>query len=364
MTTARPEALILDDGELQDVRDTLGQLGALYSTEGDEAALIEVPLLITSLNRARQLREKGSPLPKHTLHLVVANANAQDLSGTLGDTPCDFIVRRPVDAAVLALITRRAGYQGPERRRMLRFAMGAPVSFTLEGCRGSEDAILAQISAAGCGLITRDPVPQVGIHVEVPLEVTQGRSLILAGRALRSREVPSADGLVYDTSIVFGELPLCDRVTLRAIMAGQPIDFRPSDVDPKSQKEAEANLSGERRAAARHAFLQRTLGSVGTRALTRVLVGRDISESGMRVAREPDLQLGDAVHLALYATHREDPILVDATVARDDGEQGWFLGFTTPVAGTRIQLNALLDDLADETDGDEPLWVVSEVEEA
>lgn len=247
---------------------------------------------------------------------------------------------------------------------MLRFAMGAPVSFTLEGCRGSEDAILAQISGAGCGLITRDPLPQVGIHVELPLEITQGRSLTLTGRALRSREVPSADGLVYDTSVVFGELPLCDRVTLRAIMAGQPIDFRPTDVDPKSSSSATANLPSERRAAIRQSFPRNTLGSARDRAWTRVLIGRDISPTGMRIAREPDLQLGDAVHLALYATDREDPIVIDATVVRDDGRQGWFLGFTAPNTGTRIQLQTLLDDLADESKGDDPLWVVSEIAEA
>jgi len=84
----------------------------------------------------------------------------------------------------------------------------------------------------------------------------------------------------------------------------------------------------------------------------------------MRGAREPDLQLGDAVRLAVHATHREDPIVVNATVARDDGEQGWFLDFNTPDVGTQMQLNALLDALADEADADEPLWVVSEVEVA
>lgn len=364
MATTRPDALILDDGELQDVRNILDQLGALYATEGDEAALLEVPLLVTSLGRARQIHAKGSPLPKHVLHLVVANADDRDLGAALRGAVCDFIVRRPVDASVLALVTRRAGYRGPERRRVLRVGIGTPVRVSLEGCRGTEDVILAQLSIAGCGLISRDPLPRVELSVQFPAELTAPRGLSLDGRVLHTREVATADGLVYDSSVAFDEVRLGDRVTLRAVMAGQPIDFRPEAISGSSPRQLAADAGDDRREVRRRAFAHRTLAGVERRGFTRVLIGRDISLAGMRVEREPDLGLGDAVHLALYSSNREEPIVIDATVQRDDEEEGWYLGFDASNQGTRSQLVRLIEDLEDERESDgQPTWVVSEVAE-
>ena len=84
MARSRLDALILDDGELQDVRSLLDELGALYRSNGEENAIQEVPLLITSLARARRIHETGRSVPKHALHLVVADADAEDLGDALG----------------------------------------------------------------------------------------------------------------------------------------------------------------------------------------------------------------------------------------------------------------------------------------
>ncbi len=362
MAKRRPDALILDDGELADVREVLDRQGTLYVTEGDEVALLEVPLLITSLVRARQLHEMGHPLPKHSIHLVVAGADDQDLRGALGGASCDFIVRRPVETGVLALITRHASYEGPERRRMLRVAIGSPVQITLDGCENAEDANLVQLSIAGCGLVAPDPLPKVNVRLDFPIELTQPRRLSLEARIVRSREVPTADGLVYETSVVFDEVGLSDRVTLRAMMAGQPIDFRPEGTLPAPASESTPDAPTERRGGPRREFTRRTLGSLERSGWARVLIGRDISEHGMRVEHEPDLGLGDTLHLALYASELDDPILVTATVQRDDGEQGWFLDFGPADQGTRTQLRNLLGDLAGEDGpGDHAIWVVSEI---
>ena len=359
MPITRPDALILDDGELQDVRLLLDQLGALYGSEGDEVALQEVPLLITSLARARRLHEKGHPLPKHAIHLVVADADDHDLGGSLAGTPCDFIVRRPVDAAILALITRRAGYHGPERRKTLRVAMGTPVHVGMVGSDAREDAILAQLSVAGCGLITRDPLPDVNLRIEFPPELSSPRTLALDGRIAKSREVPTADGLVYDTSVVFDDVTLSDRVTLRALMAGQPIDFRPESRPPLARR-AEDH-AGDRRRDARVPYEHGALGGSSDRRWTRVLIGRDISTRGMRVEREPDLALGDDVRLALYASDREEPVLVKARVTRDDGDEGWYLGFECDDAGEQARIEHLMADLQDDHSDSRQVWVISEV---
>ena len=59
----------------------------------------------------------------------------------------------------------------------------------------------------------------------------------------------------------------------------------------------------------------------------RVFIGRDISTGGMRVDSHPELGLGARLKLALHAGPRSEPVLVDALVDRDDGDDGIFLRF-------------------------------------
>ena len=47
----------------------------------------------------------------------------------------------------------------------------------------------------------------------------------------------------------------------------------------------------------------------------------------MRVEPEPSLSLGDRIELAIHVRAREQPLVVAARVARDDGEDGLALTF-------------------------------------
>jgi CheY-like chemotaxis protein len=64
----------------------------------------------------------------------------------------------------------------------------------------------------------------------------------------------------------------------------------------------------------------------GSSAL-RVLIGRDLSIGGMRVEANPNISIGDRLHLAIYGAPDDEPLLIWATVDRDDGEQGLELTF-------------------------------------
>jgi len=99
----------------------------------------------------------------------------------------------------------------------------------------------------------------------------------------------------------------------------------------------------ERRKHRRAAFASK-VPAFGSRAL-RVLVGRDLSVHGMRVEANPDLEIGDRLHLAIYGDPREEPFLVWANVARDDGDSGMAVTFDElhPVVGR--QLEALVASL-------------------
>jgi hypothetical protein len=58
-------------------------------------------------------------------------------------------------------------------------------------------------------------------------------------------------------------------------------------------------------------------------------LGRDLSIGGVRIVEHSGLEVGAEVTLALYAGRREEPLVVEATVLRDDGEDGVALIFNS-----------------------------------
>jgi len=95
----------------------------------------------------------------------------------------------------------------------------------------------------------------------------------------------------------------------------------------------------ERRRVAR-ARLEReivALDATGTRAV-HALVGRDLSAHGMRIDPHPDLALHQTLRLALYEPSVAAPVVIEARVARDDGEAGLALHFVDPPAETAAQI--------------------------
>ena len=82
----------------------------------------------------------------------------------------------------------------------------------------------------------------------------------------------------------------------------------------------------------------------GTRAL-RVLVGRDLSVGGMQIESNPDLEVGDRLHLAIYGDASEEPFLVWGTILRSDGRGGTAVVFDPVHPSIAKQLEALIASL-------------------
>jgi CheY-like chemotaxis protein len=82
----------------------------------------------------------------------------------------------------------------------------------------------------------------------------------------------------------------------------------------------------------------------GSRAL-RVLVGRDLSVGGMRVETNPDIAIGDRLHLAIYGSPNEEPLLVWATAERSDDDHCLGLVFDELEDGVAAQLERLVVSL-------------------
>jgi len=348
-----PLAVFLDDGELADVRAALRDLGVEHCNARDARLGVRVPLLLSTPAAARALAEGTLDAPLHQLHVVVGEKGERR-------APCDFQLHRPIEAAVLRLLTRRAGYGGPERRRVGRVVLGIPVKVRVNGADGlggvdgeEREVILAQISIGGCGLVSRTPLAKgARLEIAVPPELTTPRDLALSGRVLAAREASTADGPTFDVSVAFDELDLVDRVTLRALMAGQALDRAPRGAAPGAgagqgpvhERRHALPPGGDRRRTPRRRFHRHVMGERD--GIAHVLAARDLSVHGMRIERDESLRLEDRLRLALYAGADAAPILVEATVHRDDGPHGLFLAFDTLEPARAEKLLCLLGTLA------------------
>lgn len=115
----------------------------------------------------------------------------------------------------------------------------------------------------------------------------------------------------------------------------------------------------DRRSSPRKAYAQQILAANSGKA--RGLISSDLSPLGMRVEPDDSLALGDQLKLALHGNTRLPPVLVEAVVARDDGDEGWMLQFHDVSEETAAQLTQLVDSLP-EIDGPvSPSALVSEI---
>ena len=79
----------------------------------------------------------------------------------------------------------------------------------------------------------------------------------------------------------------------------------------------------------------------------RIMLARDLSLGGMRIDRDPQLEVGATLRMALHDPERQSPLELDAEVLRDDGEEGWALTFQRLSSEVETQLEKLIAKLPD-----------------
>ncbi len=117
------------------------------------------------------------------------------------------------------------------------------------------------------------------------------------------------------------------------------------DTEAEPRREAERRLlpDAERRHEPRRAF-ERHVVALSSEA-ARVLIGRDLSVGGMRVAPDAKLRPGAELRLALYAREGEVPLVVRARVVRNDRGHGVALRFADLSVPVKEQLLKITEDL-------------------
>jgi len=232
--------VLVDDGELDDVRDLLGELGVEFAhlRGGAVPKRIEAPrdLFLTTMRRASLAR----PWPHSAdgllrpVRIAIVDEDSPTARSALRKLGFAYLVRRPVHPVALRLLLLRALYQGDERRGDARVPVGVDV--TLRTGLRRRDALLADLSRGGCRLVTDRALPAgAKITLHLPRELLGESDLSLAGQILRcERDAHAlADG-GFQIAVRFHALKSADRQRLERFLSRRDVCLGPG-MEPQVQ---------------------------------------------------------------------------------------------------------------------------------
>ncbi len=397
--TSTPVSLLLHDGELRDIRELMEELGLRFrerrGSASHEDRTRSWDLVVGTPRRLLEL--DWSPAGQVPRRIAVVERDSKTLRSVIQRAEIDLVVRRPVHPASLRLLLLHTLYQGPEKRRAQRVTIGSRVMVRLGWRR--RPAVLADLSLSGCRLLCAEsPAENRKLKIALPEEITGGKPLTLTGSVLRctDAELPGVIAIAVSfaqrskretrrlseviVAHVSGPAQLAERnnpvpVDPPAISSAaslpppEPTRIEPSEDRPlpttstplpppddepdlaareSHGASARSNDDGlhdtsERRSETRHVYDRHVI-ALGIEA-TRVLIGRDISMGGMRVDPNPNVSIGDQIQLAIHVRARKQPLVADATVARDDGHNGMVLHFQKLSTEAEQYLKQMIDFL-------------------
>ena len=363
----RPTALLIDDGELDDVDRLLGELTDRHRLCGDERP-DSWPwphrLLVATPERVLAVPPSAPGVAFTTI--VVAERDSILLPNLGKRSSFDYLVRRPVHPEALRLLLLRALFSGSEKRSSPRLPVGYRVSW-IAGFRLGR-ATLLDISSQGCRLQTARP-PSSGSEVtlHLPRGLVGGLGLVLRGQVNR---VDLQDGDAADSGgfgVLFralGERARCSLDELLSAMQGGPAVFRedsgsqasmddtPNDAvateaDPAESVSRSSSASAPVHRLHRRASIRREIEALDERAerVLHLFTGRDLSAGGIRLEANPALTLGSELRLAIYADANCDPVVVEARVVGDYGEHGLGVSFEGLDSSRALQLQAIVESV-------------------
>ena len=325
------EILLVDDGELEVVRAVLSALELEF--EHCRASKLEAPaslppgvrLLVTTGRFAGQMESRQpDQLGAHWIAVVEGDSKTQRTR--LRKAGFDYLLPFQSHAAVVRALLLKCIYRGRERHAATRVALGIAVDWRSGWHSGR--ALLVDLSTEGCRLML-DTRPERGQSLTLRIPVPgRGRPLRVRGEVVRTAPARNEGGREGQVAVGVRFRPLSDarRAGLAALLrersAGPGVYHGPGALTAQGPPTPSAPYE---RSVARAAY-GRELDAMCSGA-TRSLLGRDLSEAGIRVDPTDKLQVRERVRLALYGCPTGEPIVVEAHVERDDGPQGLVLHF-------------------------------------
>ncbi len=354
MKTA-PSVLLLDDGELDPVQSLLEELGCSFvRVRGggldDEPPCARELIIATSRRAIAHLKpidelDSTSDFNPEWMptRIAVVREDSWQLRAQLRLLGFDFLVRLPIHPKALRVLLLRTLSHGPERRRSVRFSVGASAS--VHSQKRSHDVILRDISRHGCQLVSTSP-DSLGHQVQLALspEITHGPPLCLPGNIVRQIKEAGADKAIplFVTALEFDALPAPEKEGLERLLTHCSHGWAPlTDAGKPDEEQDEPDV--ERRSTQRKSYGQEVLHKQGTHRQS--LIGKDLSLGGMRIEPRSGLEPGDTLRLAFFAAGKEEPFTISARVTRHEPNHGTALQFDPMSAELEAMLEQLITGL-------------------
>ncbi len=264
-----------------------------------------------------------------------------------------YLIHSNLDPEVLRLLFLHALYEGPERRDTPRTPVGSAISVKTD--HDCWPATLCDITRDGCRLLSAHALePGATLSVIVPAGLVGKREFTLPGRVVRFERDDTEGADSHRIAIRFEAVDAGAAEALDAILAGAAPGVAVTTLRGAAEAPEILLEDLDRRGQDRIPFARRITAMLGE--ASHVMLGRDLSLSGMRVEQWRELEKGTELKLAIYAGQIEEPVFVDAVVCRDDGEHGIALRFTGVDEVMRDRLEQIvsaspsIEDLAGDAD--------------
>lgn len=364
MGTSFP-VLVVDDGELDDIRDLLNAERIDFAHLRGSAVPnpLDPPkdLFITNARHAELVQRwpvSGRP-ERRPLRLAIVDEDSKPLRARLRELGFLYLVRRPIHPHALRLMLLRMLYRGEERRTEPRVPIGYEIQLRARLRR--REAWLADLSRGGCLILADRPMSEgATLSVVLPGSLDDSDTdLALPGKVLRSTRLAKKSGSTYQIAVRFSSLGPVELERLEGALSAALLQEKDEEEvfseqvahrEESELLESEEDLPTlipepyERREERRGQYSKRVIASVRD-AMHRILIGRDLSASGMRIEHHEDLAIGDRLRVAIYDASRATPLVVEAVVERHDGPHGVALRFDGIDSMMGQQLESLVASL-------------------
>ena len=350
--TSRATVLLLDDGDLSHVGVLLFEMGMdlTWKTGAEIRGPMSRPgdILVTNRKRALEIPHLIPNIgdPGGPAWICFHHKDFPSLREFLRELGAHFLVHtggEGTDPELLRLLFRQLAHHGTERRQRLRL----PCSCRVQCSAGGEhfEADLRDLAGDSCRIeLPRDLRVTSAISVYFPAELDPSAPTAYPGVVLRT-QLLDRDTHRFATVVGFDDEGVKRKIA--TILAGQGIGTRiiqissppertgPGDAIPLDRRELQRRRYGRRVACLRSLEDDHP----------HVLKAHDLSMTGIRVDRHPDLQADAEVILALPQGKGVSPLLIEGTVCRDTGVEGVGIEFTGLDADKREALRGMLSKL-------------------
>jgi hypothetical protein len=336
-----PWILLLDDGELDDVRELLEELGIDFE-QWHKSDLVTSPphpqhLLVTTAAHgiSAGLRRTTTRTRDRATWIAVGSGDSRTQHRAIIGAGFDYLVKRPTHPETFRSLLRGILYSGNEQRSRRRIAVSSAISFRVDGKGPPVAALLMDLSPGGCRLLTRSSL-RLGseLALSFPAELTGTQAFSHRGTVMRTSPGSTVGAGGKECCLGVRFLPFETNSTKPMLDLLNSLNSGPAAMPEAWAAAASAPAQPSRAPRGVYDNEVAIFGLDGC-----VLNGRDLSSGGLRVDPNPALKVGASLRLALGDADDAKQILVDARVIRDDGENGVALHFDwiDPMSGESLR---------------------------